>query len=140
MLYFAYGSNMNHEQMKNRCPSAVFIQASKLNNYKFVYDGHSSTRSGAVANITEKKGNIVMGGLFEINNADLVSLDGYEGYPNSYDRKIVEVVGNDKKNYKAIAYYRIGKTIGEPSLSYRECILQGAKDCGLPESYIKDNI
>ena len=51
MYYFAYGSNMNHEQMKKRCPSGKFITRALLSGYKYVYDGYSSSGKGAVSNI-----------------------------------------------------------------------------------------
>jgi hypothetical protein len=67
MYYFAYGSNMNYKQMRERCPSCKFIGRFFLENYKFVYDGYSKTRNGTVANIVELNNAIVWGGLFEIN-------------------------------------------------------------------------
>ena len=30
MLYFAYGSNLNHKQMKTRCKGAKYIKKSKF--------------------------------------------------------------------------------------------------------------
>lgn len=87
MLYFAYGSNMNHMQMRQRCPSSKYIKRVCLKDYKFVYDGYSSKRGGAVANVVKLRDNVVWGGLFEINKDNLAALDCYEGYPDSYDRK-----------------------------------------------------
>ena len=34
MLYFAYGSNLNHFQMKRRCKDAIFIKKFDLKGYK----------------------------------------------------------------------------------------------------------
>ena len=34
MLYFAYGSNLNHFQMKRRCKDSVFIKKFELKGYK----------------------------------------------------------------------------------------------------------
>lgn len=61
MYYFAFGSNMNHKQMKERCPNSKFIKRVYLENYKFVYDGYSYTRRGPVANIVESQEEIVWG-------------------------------------------------------------------------------
>lgn len=142
MYYFAYGSNMNHAQMKQRCPGSVFIKRAFLSGHKFVYDGYSSTRNGAVANIIETvdEENIVWGGLFEINEDNLSALDCYEGYPKSYDRKNIEVKDDDGKRYDAIVYFRTGKAEGKPSQEYRNIVIQGAKDCMLPIEYIKNNL
>ena len=37
MLYFAYGSNLNHFQMKNRCKDSKFIKVIDLNNFKLTF-------------------------------------------------------------------------------------------------------
>jgi cation transport regulator ChaC len=43
MYYFAYGSNMYHDQMHQRYPNK-HIKRAYLKGYKFVYDGNSSKR------------------------------------------------------------------------------------------------
>jgi gamma-glutamylcyclotransferase (GGCT)/AIG2-like uncharacterized protein YtfP len=140
MLYFAYGSNMNHEQMLQRCPSSKYIRKCYLKDYKFVYDGYSSKRGGAVANIIESNGSIVWGGVFEINKDNLSALDCYEGYPDYYDRKQVDVIDDNSSIYKAIVYYRTDKKIGQPSKGYRQVVEKGANDCELPKDYINSYI
>ncbi|MFA4842985.1 MAG: gamma-glutamylcyclotransferase family protein [Candidatus Omnitrophota bacterium] len=140
MLYFAYGSNLNYEQMKKRCPSATFIKKTYIEGYKFVYDGHSSSRGGSVANIIESKGSVVCGGLFEINEDNLAALDCYEGYPKSYDRKEFPVKDDKGQIDTAIIYFRVEKTLALPSEAYRNIVIQGAKNCGLSEDYIKNNL
>ncbi len=71
MYYFAYGSNMNHKQMKKRYPNSKFIKRAFLEGYEFVYDGYSAILKGAVANIIKSPSDKVWGGLFEINEDDL---------------------------------------------------------------------
>lgn len=140
MLYFAYGSNMNHEQIKQRCPSSKFIKRASKKGYKFVYDGYSMKWKAAVANIVESTGSVVWGGLFEINDDNLAALDCYENYPKSYDKKTIIVRDDEGKNHGAIAYFRVGQKVGVPHEKYREIVIQGASDCGLPEDYIKNNL
>jgi hypothetical protein len=139
MLYFAYGSNMNHEQMKKRCPGSNFIGLAKLNGYKFVYDGISQTRGGAVANMVESPEDIVWGGIFDVPNIDC--LDRFEGAPKIYQRKSVNVQDESGKVYNDIlVYLRNGEKIGEPSKEYRELVITGAKNCHLPKNYIDFNL
>jgi gamma-glutamylcyclotransferase (GGCT)/AIG2-like uncharacterized protein YtfP len=140
MKYFAYGSNMNHKQMRQRCPDAIFLKRASLKNYKFVYDGYSKTREGAVANIICSLGDQVWGGLFEVNKDNIVALDYYEDYPNSYDRKKLNVKDEQRGNYRAIVYLREGRIQGKPSKDYREIIVRGAEDCELPKDYIENNL
>jgi len=137
MHYFAYGSNMNSAQMADRCHGSRFIEKVFLKDFKFVYDGYSKKRNGAVGNIIEHKGDVVWGCLFEITEDDLKALDEYEGYhSNSYDRKEFKVQNEKGNTYFAISYFRIGKEIGKPSQEYRQIVVQGARNCGLPRFYI----
>ena len=34
MLYFAYGSNLNHFQMKRRCKDSIFLKKYELKDYR----------------------------------------------------------------------------------------------------------
>ena len=63
MLYFAYGSNLHHFQMKKRCKDSVFIKKINLKNFRLTF--RSKFRA---ADIEPKKNAIVPGGLFEISN------------------------------------------------------------------------
>ena len=140
MYHFAYGSNLNHKQMNCRCPDNKFIKRAYLGNYKFVYDGYSNTRGGAVANILESIDSIVWGGLYEISKSDLENLDRYEGFPISYSKEELKVKDDQGNIYKALTYFRIGEKIGIPSDKYKKIIIDGAKDCNLPDNYVKKNL
>lgn len=141
MLYFAYGSNMNHRQMTMRCPGYKFVGAACLEGHKFVYDGYFDPLFGAVANIVQRsKDDVVWGGLFEITGAHLKTLDEYEQYPYSYGRKTVNVITMEGDLVEAIAYFREGEDEHDPTAEYRDILTEGARDCGLPASYIKNAI
>lgn len=140
MYYFAYGSNLNHKQMNCRCPDNKFIMRAYLDNHKFVYDGYSSKRGGAVANVLESADSIVWGGLYEISKSDFENLDKYEGFPSLYDRKELKVKDDHGNIYKAITYFRIEEKIGIPSSEYKKIIIDGAKDCNLTDIYVKKNL
>jgi len=140
MYYFAYGSNMSEQQMKERCGKENYelTAIGVLKGYRFVYDGNSSTRKGAVGNIVKDENSQVWGVIYKINKDALTELDKYEGYKvGSYDRKILKIMGNDKNTYDAYTYYRTGKKIGAPSNEYRQTVKMGAEEHGLPEDYIK---
>ena len=47
-LYFAYGSNINLEQMNWRCPEAEVFGAAVLEGYELLFRGNSSRGGGAV--------------------------------------------------------------------------------------------
>ena len=56
MLYFAYGSNLHHFQMKRRCKNSIFLKKINLNNFKLTF--RSKYRA---ADIESKKNSIVQG-------------------------------------------------------------------------------
>ena len=84
-LYFAYGSNINLEQMAFRCPEAYVVGPVILENYGLLFRGNA--RGNGVATITPKEGGQVHGLLWRITPACEQSLDFYEGYPRLYEKR-----------------------------------------------------
>jgi len=37
MLYFAYGSNLHHFQMRRRCKDSIFLKKINLNGFKLTF-------------------------------------------------------------------------------------------------------
>jgi gamma-glutamylcyclotransferase (GGCT)/AIG2-like uncharacterized protein YtfP len=131
---------MCHKKMKELCPDSRFITKACLIGHKFVYDGGSPIKGNAVANIVESTYGVVWGGLFEISEGDLKIMDTKLKYPGAYKRKEAGVLCDNGITYNAITYYRKGRKINNPGESYRNIVLQGAKDCGIPEDYITNNL
>jgi gamma-glutamylcyclotransferase (GGCT)/AIG2-like uncharacterized protein YtfP len=122
--------------MKERCPGGRFLKPVVLEGYRLVYDGYSEMRQGPTANIVKSVSEIVRGGLFEITEKDRQALDSHEGYSKDYDRKVVEVKDAQGNASAAMTYFRPGRALGKPHPDYERVILEGAKDCKLPEEYI----
>ena len=76
MLYFAYGSNLHHFQMKRRCKDSIFLKKINLKDFRLTF--RSKYRA---ADIEPCKNLIVPGGLFEISKSDEKKLDVYEDFP-----------------------------------------------------------
>lgn len=100
-FYLAYGSNLNVEQMKQRCPGAVMIGMTWLEDYRITFRGNP--RFG-VANIEPRKGSRVPVGIWSITQGDERSLDRYEGYPSLYDKHEFREKLPDLRTVSAIAY------------------------------------
>ena len=81
MLYFAYGSNLNHFQMKKRCRDSKFLKKIELKNFRLTF--RSIFRA---ADIEPKKNSIVQGALFNISKIDEKKLDLYEDFPILYKK------------------------------------------------------
>ena len=127
MLYFAYGSNLNHFQMKRRCKDSVFLKKINLNNFRLTF--RSKYRA---ADIEPKKNFKVVGGLFEISKSDEKKLDIYEDFPLLY-----------KKYYfyhyskKVMTYTMAKKTpFTYPTERYLNIVIKGYKDCKLDKNYL----
>ena len=121
-LYLAYGSNLNLDQMKYRCPTARVIGKSKLENYKIVFRG---TYRGGVATIEKCEGFYVPVLIWKITSQDEKSLDVYEGWPRFY-RKEYFSMEFDGKFKKVMAYImNEGHPKNYPSRAYLQTILDG---------------
>ena len=69
-LYMAYGSNMNLEQMADRCRTAEVVGKGILKNYELLFRG---ARHGAVATVEPREGSSVPVVLWEIGARDEVA-------------------------------------------------------------------
>ena len=79
MLYFAYASNLSHEQMKERCKNPKYIKNVFLEGYQLSFCA-IDIEYGA-ANIVKKPDSKVPGGIWKISASDEKELDYYEGFP-----------------------------------------------------------
>ena len=141
MLYFAYGSNINLNQMAVRCPDAKVVEPAVLENYELLFRGNGS--SFGVATIAPKEGSQVQGLLWKITPYCEMSLDIYEGYPRLYEKQAITLCTKSGKQVQAMVYVmthewrRIPTT---PVPSYYTGILEGFQQNGLPEQALEDSL
>ena len=127
MLYFAYGSNLNHFQMKRRCKDSLFLKKINLNNFRLTF--RSKYRA---ADIEPKKNSIVPGGLFEISKSDEKKLDVYEDFPKLYKKYYFFYYGK-----KVMTYVMVRKTqFRYPTERYLNIVKRGYKDCNLDKKHL----
>ncbi|MFC1899086.1 gamma-glutamylcyclotransferase family protein [Chloroflexota bacterium] len=132
MNYFAYGSNLSKNQMRERCPESNPAFPATLPNYKLVFSGWSRRWRGGTASIKHSRGDKVHGAIYEISDKDLRQLDRYEGYPTSYNRLNITVFDEDGTAHEAMTYIKSGQL--EETDSSREYAIithEGYKDWGL---------
>ena len=127
MLYFAYGSNLNHFQMKRRCKDSIFLKKINLKDFKLTF--RSKYRA---ADIEYKKGSLVPGGMFEISKSDEKKLDVYEDYPTLYKKHYFEYYGKKIMTYTM----NIKSSFKFPTERYLNVIKQGYKDCDIDKKYL----
>ena len=129
MLYFAYGSNLHHFQMKRRCKDSIFLKKINLKDFKLTF--RSEYRA---ADIEPKKKSNVPGALFEISKSDEKKLDVYEDYPILYRKYYFTYYGK-----KVMTYTMTKKTsFTFPTERYLNIVKCGYKDCDLDKSYLKN--
>ena len=90
-LYFAYGSNMDQEQMHERCPRAVLFGPAVLNDYHLAFTIFSPTRLCGCADIVSSFGDRVHGLLYRLTDAEMEAMDAFEGHPIHYQRIPVRI-------------------------------------------------
>ena len=127
MLYFAYGSNLHHFQMKRRCKDSIFLKKINLKDFRLTF--RSKYRA---ADIEPKKNSIVPGGLFKITKSDEKKLDVYEDYPTLYKKFYFTYYGK-----KVMTYTMVKKTLFRfPTERYLSVVKRGYRDCKLDKSFL----
>ena len=127
MLYFAYGSNLHHFQMKRRCKDSVYLKKINLKDFKLTF--RSKYRA---ADIEPKKNSIVTGGLFEISKSDEKKLDVYEDFPTLYKKYYFYYYGK-----KVMTYTMVHKSqFRFPTERYLNVVKRGYCDCKLDIKFL----
>ena len=128
MLYFAYGSNLHHFQMKRRCKDSIYLKKINLKDFKLTF--RSKYRA---ADIEYKKNSFVQGGLFQISKSDEKKLDIYEDFPILYKKYYFLYNGK-----KVMTYTMTKKSpFRFPSTRYLNIVKKGYKDCKLNDLFLK---
>jgi hypothetical protein len=131
-MYLAYGSNMNVEQMRWRCPGATPVATGVLHGYDLVFRVH--------ATIEPHPGGEVPFVLWDISAANERVLDRYEGFPRYYFKKTLPVYAEffdgSAEFLDAMAYVMVrGRSLCAPDPGYVNIILQGYERFGFnPET------
>ena len=128
MFYFAYGSNLNHFQMKRRCKDSFYIKKINLKDFRLTF--RSKYRA---ADIEPKKNSVVPGALFEISKSDEKKLDVYEDYPKLYKKYYFMHYGKKVMTYTMT----IKSSFTFPTERYLNIVKRGYKDCDLDKKYLK---
>lgn len=127
-LYVAYGSNLNFEQMKYRCPTAKLYDTGIIKGYELQFKGEPTC---AFATIAPKENASVPVAVWEIQPRDEMALDRYEGYPSHYFKQNVPVQLGGEEVSAMVYIMNLKRQFGMPSPHYYQAVLEGYHDCGL---------
>jgi len=137
MKYFAYGSNMDPERMRERDITSSQRRHAILIGYRLEFNKVASRNpEEGYANVVQYENGVVEGVLYDIRDSDVAKLDRCEGYPEHYDRVKVKVRPDVKQEMEAVTYIAQPSKIRyglRPSRDYLDHLL-AAEDL-LSESY-----
>ncbi len=148
MDYFAYGSNMDKDDLDKWCRKKGYtlieysnVVPAKLKDVKLAFNYFSKCRGGGVANIMKSKGNAVYGLLVGLKECDKHKIQRKEGCPTYYREIKVNVeifkgeVIKDVITYKVVEEREQNRQV-EPTKDYLQLIIQNAKKYDFPKDYI----
>lgn len=129
ILYAAYGSNINLEQMAYRCPNSTVAGTATLKGYELQFRHH--------ATVAPNKESEVPVLLWELDPQDERILDRYEGEPKYYRKESITLELNGE-SVEAMVYIMNRDTpLEAPTDQYYSIIEQGYKENGLDTSYLE---
>lgn len=139
--YIAYGSNLNVEQMKWRCPGAVIVGTSILKGWRLAFKG---SKTGSYLTIEESAGDEVPVAIWRVTQRDEAALDRYEGYPTFYykrDLRITDWQFSDgvpgEKSITAMVYImHENRPYGVPSKFYIDVCSEGYREFGFDIGFL----
>ena len=140
MKYFAYGSNMCSGRLREekRVKSAKFVCVARLSRHRLCFHKRSKDGSGKCnAFRTDGPNDEVLGVVFEIDPSEKRRLDKAEG--PGYLTIPVDLA-TDMGAMAVFTYIADSKTIDDklkPYRWYKECVIAGAEEHGLPKAYIE---
>jgi len=131
-LYFAYGSNMNQEQMSTRCRGSELGSLARLTGWRYFINGR------VYAGIEESPSDHVLGCFWSLEDEHVASLDRYEGVKgNFYSKETLEVEKpEDGSKVSALVYLSVNREYGIPTPRYQGVVVSGAREIGLPADYL----
>ncbi len=137
--YIAYGSNLNITQMRHRCPGALVVGTGYINDYQLLFKG---SKTGSYLTIEKAEGCKVPVAIWKVNEEHEKALDRYEGYPDFYYKKEIEIdfISIKRKlphHSKAFVYImHEDRKLGIPSSYYMQTCLEGYDRFGFDKRYL----
>ncbi len=140
MNYFSYGSNMCTRRLHARVGSSRFRAVGSLKGYQLRFHKRSVDGSGKCNALhTGDTSDEVCGVIFDIAASDRPKLDKAEGLGYGYHEQQVDIL--TATGVMAAYTYVAAPSYVEDALApyswYKAFVVEGAKEHGLPLSYVK---
>jgi hypothetical protein len=143
VVYFAYGFNMSTARLRERMPSCKPLGLATLPGHALRFHKRSVDGSGKCNALATEDGESVIGVLFSFDPAARAALDKAEGVGSGYEHASVTVINEKGRRRKVLTYLAMPDYIDEslrPYGWYKEFVLAGAREHGLPPDYVAQHI
>ena len=139
-LYAAYGSNLNIEQMKVRCPGARRVGAGQLADYRLLFRAGGQ---GVYLTVAPGPGSYAPVGLWEIEPCHETALDEYEDWPALYRKETLPVAftefetGRPRRETALVYIMQAGHILAQPDSAYLRACMEGFAAFGLDTAVLE---
>jgi hypothetical protein len=142
-LYAAYGSNLDPDQMRERCPSSPVQSVGWLKGWRLTFGGEDLGWDGPLATVVQDQdpeaATYVI--LYDVSPLDEKVLDEWEGAGTSrseiYEKLRVRV-STLEGDILAWTYVLVAYEGGVPSCSYLGLLVEAAEKAGAPADYVSE--
>jgi gamma-glutamylcyclotransferase (GGCT)/AIG2-like uncharacterized protein YtfP len=137
MKYFAYGSYMSLDFMRELCPSVHFVMLAQLPNFHIEFRRYSEEYQGGVSSIIQAPGEMIKGVLYDVDEKEFGPLDILESVPQGVYRRDTFLVFGEDGQWHHAQLYRLTNPAGPyaPAPKYLDQMIAGAKEHGLDPEY-----
>jgi gamma-glutamylcyclotransferase len=140
MKFFLYGDLLNPSQLKRRAPEHKFLHLATLPDHTVKFCRWSSQWRCGLANIVPSQGEKTLGGVFELTDEDVKTMDQFErDVPQGAYRHLqvtVSATSGEKELVTTYAASPIGKF--KPKDHYLDWVLKGLRQWNFPEDVIRE--
>jgi AIG2-like family len=135
-LYAAYGSNLDPDQMRERCPHSPVAGTGWITGWRLTFGGEDLGWDGALATIVEDPLEQVFVAVYDVTDYDSALLDGWEAADTGLYRKTRLRVATLTGEVLAWAYVLDAYEGGLPSASYLGVLADAAEAADAPADYV----
>jgi gamma-glutamylcyclotransferase (GGCT)/AIG2-like uncharacterized protein YtfP len=136
-LYAAYGTNLDPDQMHERCPHSPMRGAGWLVGWRLSFGGEDLGWEGALATVVEDVGDQVFVLVYDVPEQDERHLDHWESADTGVYRKIRVRVQTMTGDELCWLYVLDGYEGGLPSARYLGLMADAAEKAGAPDDYVR---
>lgn len=135
--YFAYGTLLGQDAMREYCPTAVPIAVAAYAGHQLEFRQYSDDSSRTGCNLAVTPGEDMYGVVYQVVPDELANLDVASGVPQGWFRRIpikVQTLSGETLNTTTYVLCEPGPALVPPP-DYLGLVRTGARVAGLPTDY-----